>query len=126
MKKGILILLAVALIAVVTVLSGCAAEWHANEQNITGTVSSKFIDIGHNSDGKTVSYYMVNIVTPDGGHKTLEIRRANEWFDLSENPDWLYGELREGHTYEFKTYGFDVQIPGEYMYPIIASYREIK
>lgn len=121
-KKALVI--SVIAIAIVMVC-GCAAEMHMNEQNITGTVSSKFVDVGANSDGKTESYYMVNIVTPDGGHKTLEIRRASEYFDLSENPDWLYGELKEGHTYNFKTYGFDMQLPGSYQYPIIVAYTEV-
>lgn len=126
-KAAVVVILMAAVAAIfafVVATSGCASSMHLNEQNTTATVTGKFIDTGTEGSGdskRTVSYYVV--VTDKG---CFEIKRANEWLDTGSNPDMLYGNLKEGKTYEFKTYGYRVENwPGAYEYPIIVAYREV-
>lgn len=90
---------------------------HQNIKTVTFKVQDKTVKVGRDSDGNTSSEYL--IFTNKGVYKDTD----SFWFFKFRSSD-LYGDLRVGHTYTCKVYGYRIGFTSSY--PNIISCQEAK
>lgn len=105
-----------ALVATLAILGGLvwggvfAAKKHNTEHGVTATICSKQVIPGSNNSGPSYEVFTDVKIFKVAGHV------AN---GVSLNPEQLYGQLREGTTYDFTYDGFDKESVG--IYPNILT-----
>lgn len=107
------------IIVAIVIISFAIYSAQIKTYEITGTVEKKWIDVGDDE-----SYYLLRVTLEDNTSKMLEVNR-NIFHGGSYNPDIVYSDIQENHTYVFTCWGWDWQWAWVYWYPMVIIAEEV-